>query len=71
MRRRLRNRPFGWCTRSVRGCRRADHGSADGMWTLAAVQRALAPMSGTDPAAAGFACEATLPLATETIGFSQ
>jgi hypothetical protein len=39
------------------------------MWTLEAVRRALAPMSGTDPAAAGFACEATLPLAAETIGF--
>jgi NAD(P)-dependent dehydrogenase (short-subunit alcohol dehydrogenase family) len=49
----------------------ADHGSADGMWTLDAIQRALAPLSGSDPAPAGFACEATLPLAGETIGFSQ
>jgi NAD(P)-dependent dehydrogenase (short-subunit alcohol dehydrogenase family) len=49
----------------------ADHGSADGMWTLEAVQRALAPMSGRDPAGAGFACEDTLALATETIGFGQ
>ena len=54
----------------------AEHGSADGMWTLEAVHRALGPLFGHDgahgPAAvppAGFACEDTLALATETIGF--
>src|SRR6516164_2610849 len=55
----------------------ADHGSADGMWTLDSVHRALAPVFGTEPAEgspggpppAGFACEDTLALATETIGF--
>jgi NAD(P)-dependent dehydrogenase (short-subunit alcohol dehydrogenase family) len=52
----------------------AEHGSADGMWTLDAVRRALDPVF---PAAApggppaGFACEDTLTLATETIGFTQ
>ena len=53
----------------------ADHGSADGMWTLESVQRALGPLFAdpgrTDPApAAGFACEDTLALASETIGFA-
>jgi hypothetical protein len=51
----------------------AEHGSADGMWTLEAVQRALGPMaaaSAAAPGAAGFACEDTLALATETIGFT-
>jgi NAD(P)-dependent dehydrogenase (short-subunit alcohol dehydrogenase family) len=56
----------------------ADHGSADGMWTLESVHRALAPMSAGSPAAswsapgpapAGFACEDTMTLAAETIGF--
>ena len=55
----------------------ADHGSADGMWTLDSVHRALAPVFGTDPAEgssggpppAGFACEDTIALAAETIGF--
>jgi NAD(P)-dependent dehydrogenase (short-subunit alcohol dehydrogenase family) len=54
----------------------AEHGSADGMWTLESVHRALGPLFGHDgaqgPAAAppaGFACEDTLSLATETIGF--
>jgi 3-oxoacyl-[acyl-carrier protein] reductase len=56
--------------------RAADHGSADGMWTLDAVAAALGPLfpDGPDPApgappAAGFACEDTLALAGETIGF--
>ena len=61
----------------------AEHGSADGMWTLESVQRALSPMfTGTPGSAgsagapgsagsAGFACEDTLALATETIGFNQ
>jgi NAD(P)-dependent dehydrogenase (short-subunit alcohol dehydrogenase family) len=51
----------------------AEHGSADGMWTLEAVRRALEPMSAASPAApgaAGFACEDTLALASETIGFT-
>ena len=51
----------------------AEHGSADGMWTLESVRRALGPLSaasGAAPGAAGFACEDTLALATETIGFT-
>ena len=51
----------------------AEHGSADGMWTLESVRRALGPMSAASPAvpgAAGFACEDTLALASETIGFT-
>ena len=52
----------------------ADHGSADGMWTLEAVHRALAPISAEAAAAGegpapGFACEDTMALAAETIGF--
>jgi NAD(P)-dependent dehydrogenase (short-subunit alcohol dehydrogenase family) len=45
-----------------------DHGSADGMWTLDAVASALAGFE-TGPAGAGFLCEDTLALASETIGF--
>jgi NAD(P)-dependent dehydrogenase (short-subunit alcohol dehydrogenase family) len=48
----------------------ADHGSADGMWTLESVQRALGPMFTAPAPSAGFACEDTLALATETIGFT-
>lgn len=73
----------------------ADHGSADGMWTLDSVRRALTPAfaapapadaapadarpahagpaDAAPPAsvpAAGFACEDTLALATETLGFA-
>jgi NAD(P)-dependent dehydrogenase (short-subunit alcohol dehydrogenase family) len=48
----------------------ADHGSADGMWTLESVQAALGPMFAGPPASAGFACEDTLALASETIGFA-
>jgi 3-oxoacyl-[acyl-carrier protein] reductase len=48
----------------------AEHGSADGMWTLEAVRRALGPAFPGAPPAAGFACEDTLALATETIGFA-
>ncbi|HUZ37041.1 MAG TPA: SDR family NAD(P)-dependent oxidoreductase [Streptosporangiaceae bacterium] len=48
----------------------ADHGSADGMWTLESVHRALGPAFAGPPPAAGFACEDTLALATETIGFA-
>ncbi len=46
----------------------ADHGSADGMWTLESVQRALGPVFTAPAPSAGFACEDTLALATETIG---
>jgi NAD(P)-dependent dehydrogenase (short-subunit alcohol dehydrogenase family) len=46
----------------------ADHGSADGMWTLESVHRALGPMFAAASPAAGFACEDTLALASETIG---
>ena len=45
-----------------------DHGSADGMWTLDAIASALAGFE-TGPADAGFLCEDTLALASETIGF--
>jgi len=55
----------------------AEHGSPDDMWTLDSVHRALAPAFTADaaedrpgaPPPAGFACEDTLALATETIGF--
>src|SRR6516164_4904685 len=43
----------------------AEHGSADGMWTLESVGRAMAGLS----SGAGFMCEDTLSLASETIGF--
>jgi NAD(P)-dependent dehydrogenase (short-subunit alcohol dehydrogenase family) len=43
----------------------AEHGSPDGMWTLEAIGEALAGLSST----AGFVCEDTLALASETIGF--
>jgi NAD(P)-dependent dehydrogenase (short-subunit alcohol dehydrogenase family) len=50
----------------------ADNGSADGMWTLESVHRALAPafpdQPGEEPAAGFFAGE-TMELADETIGF--
>jgi 3-oxoacyl-[acyl-carrier protein] reductase len=58
----------------------AEHGSPDGMWTLDSVRRALdaefaAAPAGDGPAGgpppAGFACEDTLTLATETIGFGS
>jgi 3-oxoacyl-[acyl-carrier protein] reductase len=48
----------------------ADHGSADGMWTLDAVHRALGPMFAQQGRPAGFACEDTLALAGQTIGFT-
>jgi 3-oxoacyl-[acyl-carrier protein] reductase len=53
----------------------ADHGSADGMWTLESVAAALGPLFGDEraspagPPPVGFACEDTLALASETIGF--
>jgi hypothetical protein len=40
------------------------------MWTLDAVADALAPLSAAATPAAGFACEDTLALASETIGFA-
>jgi NAD(P)-dependent dehydrogenase (short-subunit alcohol dehydrogenase family) len=43
----------------------AEHGSPDGMWTLDSVGQALAGLS----SAAGFMCEDTLALASQTIGF--
>ncbi|MGH3067470.1 MAG: SDR family NAD(P)-dependent oxidoreductase [Streptosporangiaceae bacterium] len=49
----------------------AEHGSADGMWTLESVQRALSGMFTGAPGPAGFACEDTLALATQTIGFNR
>ena len=48
----------------------AENGSADGMWTLESVRRALGPMSAAPSRPAGFACEDTLALATGTIGFA-
>jgi NAD(P)-dependent dehydrogenase (short-subunit alcohol dehydrogenase family) len=47
----------------------SDHGSADGMWTLDSVAAALGPAFDGAGDEAGFLCEATLPLAGETIGF--
>jgi NAD(P)-dependent dehydrogenase (short-subunit alcohol dehydrogenase family) len=58
--------------------RATEDGPADGMWTLESVHQALAPLSAGDAAAlapertlppAGFACEDTLALASETFGF--
>jgi 3-oxoacyl-[acyl-carrier protein] reductase len=40
-----------------------------GMWTLDSVAEAVGPSFGGDGMAAGFACEDTLSLASETIGF--
>ena len=47
----------------------AEHGSPDGMWTLESVHQALSPVFAGAPSPAGFACEDTLGLAAETIGF--
>ncbi len=57
---------------SIRAVFQAD--TADGMWTLDAVERALALSFPTEigpTATPGFACEETLALAEETIGFGQ
>ena len=51
----------------VRSVFRAD--SADGMWTLDSVAAAVGPAFTGDGSAAGFACEDTLSLADQTIGF--
>ncbi len=45
----------------------SQHGSPDGMWTLASVADAFAGFE-TGPSDAGFLCEDTLALASETIG---
>jgi len=50
----------------VREVFRADDG---GMWTLDSVTTAIGPSFSADGMAAGFACEDTLSLASETIGF--
>ncbi len=50
--------------------RASDHGSEDGMWTFDSIAAALGPEFTGPGDAAGFACEETLPLASETIGFS-
>src|SRR5215472_12285721 len=47
----------------------ADHGSADGMWSFDSIAAALGPAFDGTGETAGFACEATLPLADQTIGF--
>ena len=49
----------------------ADHGSPDGMWTNESISAALDTAFDGSGEAAGFACEATLPLADQTIGFSE
>lgn len=48
----------------------AEHGSSSGMWDLDSVASALAGFA-TGPSDAGFLCEDTISLATETIGFSS
>jgi NAD(P)-dependent dehydrogenase (short-subunit alcohol dehydrogenase family) len=54
---------------TIRAAFRADeHGSPDGMWTLDAIAGALAGFE-TGPPGAGFACEDTMGLASDTIGF--
>jgi NAD(P)-dependent dehydrogenase (short-subunit alcohol dehydrogenase family) len=55
---------------SIRSVFQAD--TEDGMWTLDAVERALAlAFPATAGPTPGFACEETLALADETIGFAQ
>jgi len=49
--------------------RAAEQGSPDGMWTNDSIAAALGPAFDGTGEAAGFACEATLPLADQTIGF--
>ncbi len=46
----------------------SEHGSPDGMWSLPAIASALAGFE-TGASGAGFACDDTLALAGETIGF--
>jgi NAD(P)-dependent dehydrogenase (short-subunit alcohol dehydrogenase family) len=55
---------------SIRTVFRAD--TADGMWTLDAVEQAIGPsFADASGLAPGFACEETLELADSTIGFEQ
>ena len=54
---------------TIRAAFHAD--TPDGMWTLQAVHAALSPAFGDGAPAAGFLCEDTLTLATETIGFPR
>jgi NAD(P)-dependent dehydrogenase (short-subunit alcohol dehydrogenase family) len=55
---------------TIRAVFRAD--TPDGMWTLPAVEAALAAeFGGRSPDCPGFACTETLALASETIGFGQ
>ncbi len=54
---------------TIRTTFRADeHGSPDGMWTLDSIAAALARFE-TGSSGAGFACDDTMALASETIGF--
>lgn len=46
----------------------SDNGSADGMWTLDSIAKAMEPLFGDSPDGAGFACDETAALAGETIG---
>ena len=46
----------------------SEHGSPDGMWTLDSISSALGPAF---DGSTSFVCEATLPLASETIGFGS
>jgi len=52
---------------TIRAAFHAD--TPDGMWTLQAVHAALSPAFGDGAPSAGFLCEDTLTLATQTIGF--
>jgi NAD(P)-dependent dehydrogenase (short-subunit alcohol dehydrogenase family) len=51
--------------------RAGEHGSPDGMWSHDSIATALGPAFDGTGESAGFACEATLPLADQTIGFGQ
>jgi len=51
--------------------RAAEHGSPDGMWSNDSIAAALGPAFEGTGDSAGFACEATLPLANQTIGFGE
>jgi NAD(P)-dependent dehydrogenase (short-subunit alcohol dehydrogenase family) len=51
--------------------RAAEDSSNDGMWTFESIAAALGPAFDGTGEAAGFACEATLPLADQTIGFGE
>lgn len=54
---------------SIRAVARAsEHGSPDGMWTLESVAKAMDPLFKEEEPGAGFACDETAGLASETIG---